>query len=67
MKRIYYYYIALTGFFGLFTFGNYSGIALLFALVSFSGNWAFYSSLKKLYPDLHKWLAIAILFVLVII
>jgi hypothetical protein len=53
----------IVGFIGLFTFGNYSGIALFFALTSFSGSWALYSSLKKLYPDLYKWLAIAILFI----
>ena len=53
----------VAGFLGLFTFGNYSGIALFFALISFSGSWALYSSLKRLYPDLHKWLAIAILFI----
>ncbi len=49
--------------FGLFTFGNYTGIALLFALVSFSGSWALYSVLKKIYPDLSMWLAITILFI----
>ncbi len=51
------------GFLGLFSFGNYSGIALFFAVTSFSGSWALYSSLKKLYPDAHQWLAIAILFI----
>ena len=51
------------GFFGLFTFGNYTGIALLFAVLSFSGSWALYASLKKHYPDINKWLAVAILFI----
>ena len=53
----------IVGFFSIFSFGSYSGIALLFAIVSFSGSWALYSSLKKLYPDISAWLAIAILFI----
>ena len=53
----------VAGFLGLFTFGNYTGIALLFAVLSFSGSWALYSALKKLYPEIHKWLAVAILFI----
>jgi hypothetical protein len=47
----------------LFTFGNYTGIALFFAILSFSGSWALYTSLKKHYPELYKWLAVAILFI----
>ncbi len=53
----------VAGLFALFTFGNYTGIALLFAVLSFSGSWALYVSLKNQYPELHKWLAVAILFI----
>lgn len=53
----------IAGFFGLFSFGNYTGIALFFAVLSFSGSWALYASLLKLYPGIHKWLSVAILFI----
>lgn len=51
------------GFIGLFTFGNYSGIALVFALISFSGSWALFTSLRRIYPQISKYLAITTLFI----
>ena len=51
-----------SAFFGLFTFNTYSATALFFAAFSFSGLWAFYSVLTKLYKGLDKEFAIAIFF-----
>ena len=53
----------VAGLFGLLCFGNYTGIALLFAALSFSGSWALYTSLSKLYPGVQGWMALGILFV----
>ncbi|WP_210466229.1 hypothetical protein [Rufibacter roseolus] len=46
----------------LLAFNTYSVIALFYALISFSGIWAMYSTFYKLYPSLHKNLAFAIFF-----
>jgi hypothetical protein len=53
----------ISAFFGLFCFHTYSVIGLMFALVSFSGIWAFYITFVKLRPGMYKYLAIALFFV----
>ncbi len=47
---------------GLFSGHTYSAIALFFATFSFSGLWAIYKTLTKIYPDLKKEFAIATVF-----
>ena len=47
---------------GLFTFHTYSAIAVLFAVLSFSGVWALFRTFYKMFPPLHRKLAVAILF-----
>lgn len=58
-----YFIIKVAGFFSFFSFHTYSTMALFFAVMSFSGSWAFYSVFSKLYPHLSKPLAFGILFV----
>lgn len=58
-----YFVVRVTAILDLFTFHTYSATASLFALLSFTGSWAMYSSFHKLYPKLHLPLALAILFV----
>lgn len=58
-----YFVVRLAGFFDIFTFHTYSATALFFAIFSFSGSWALFTSLLKRYPNQRKWLALAILFV----
>ncbi|MFN6943739.1 MAG: hypothetical protein ACK4ND_02245 [Cytophagaceae bacterium] len=67
--KIFYYYnestyfiVRLSGFFGLFCFHTYTIIAIFFSLYSFSGLWAMYTILYRLYPHLYKKLAIAVFF-----
>lgn len=55
-----YFVVRVAGFFSLITFDTYSSIAILFALIGFTGLWALYSSIVKIYPDLHFKLAIAL-------
>ncbi|PSR52069.1 hypothetical protein AHMF7605_00310 [Adhaeribacter arboris] len=57
-----YMVIKFAGFFGIFSFGTYSVIALWFACLSFSGMWAMYITFLKIYPILHKQFATAIFF-----
>ncbi len=57
-----YFVVRVAGFIGLITFNTYSGIALTFALISFSGIWSIYSVLIKEYPYLKKQLAYGCLF-----
>ncbi|RLD25237.1 MAG: hypothetical protein DRI71_00185 [Bacteroidetes bacterium] len=58
-----YMVVRIAGIFAILTGGTYSGIALLFAVVSFSGLWAMYMAFSKLFPHYLLGLAIAILFI----
>ncbi len=46
----------------LFCMNSYSAIAIVFAFFSFAGSWGMFRVFTKLYPSLHKELAIATLF-----
>lgn len=48
---------------GLLSGTSYIPIALLFAFISYTGIWAMYKTFWKIYPLLHKELAIAFLFI----
>lgn len=58
-----YFVIRMAGFFDLITFSSYSATAVLFSLVGFMGGWAFFITMYRLRPDLHMWIALAILFI----
>ncbi|RFP65345.1 hypothetical protein D0N36_09815 [Hymenobacter lapidiphilus] len=58
-----YFIVKVCGFLGLFCFHTYSVIALMFAMISFSGMWALYNTFLRLYPRLYKQLAIAVFFI----
>lgn len=58
-----YFVIRVIAVLGMFTFHTYSAIAVLFALLSFSGVWALFRTFYKFFPALHLKLAIAVLFV----
>ena len=58
-----YFIIRVAGLFSFFSFHTYSTIALFFALLSFTGSWAFYNVFCNLYNHLSKPLAYGILFV----
>ena len=55
--------VRITAVFSILTGHTYSAIAVIFAAISFSGMWALYLTLQKLYPFLTKQLAIAVLFI----
>lgn len=55
--------VRLLSFVNLFTFNTYSATALLLSTFSFSGSWAFFSSVSLKYPNVLKKLAIGILFI----
>lgn len=52
--------VKIAAFFDLFTFHTYSATALFFALISFSGSWAAFESLTKIFDGQRTGLAIAI-------
>jgi len=58
-----YFIIKLAAVFGLFNDHCYSSIAILFGTFCFSGVWALYHSFKRIAPQQHLLLALAILFV----
>lgn len=58
-----YFIVRIATFFDLFTFSTYSATAVLFAVVSFVGMWLFFKAFVSTFPHLHKWIALAILFV----
>ena len=54
---------AIGAIFGLLNGTTYLPIALLFAFLSYTGIWAMYRTFVDIYPNYHKQLAIAFLFV----
>ena len=58
-----YFVVRVAGIFSLFTFNSYYANALLFASMSFSGSWAMYIAVYRLYPHLSRKLAVVVLFV----
>jgi hypothetical protein len=44
----------ITACLGLFCFGNYTVIALMFAAISFSGTWVLYMTMVKIRPHVYK-------------
>jgi hypothetical protein len=57
-----YFVIRIASFFGLFCFNTYTVIGLMFAVASFSGMWAMYTTFVRIYPASYKELAIAVFF-----
>ena len=55
--------IRISAFVDLITFSTYSATAVLFATINFIGMWMFFLTFYRQFPSVHKWLAIAILFV----
>lgn len=55
--------IRIAGFVGLFCFGSYLPMALVFGLFSFWGTWLIYITINKYFPHLFKYTAIACLFI----
>jgi hypothetical protein len=53
----------IAGFVGLFCFGSYLPIALVFGLFSFWGTWLIYITINRYFPHLYKHTAIACLFI----
>jgi hypothetical protein len=47
----------------LFTFSTYSATATVFAIINFVGMWLFFQTFYRLYPDLHKHIAVAAFFI----
>jgi len=57
-----FFIIRLAAVFDLFTFSSYSGTAVLFAVIAFMGGWMFFLTFYKLYPEMHRWIALSVLF-----
>src|SRR5207253_7339602 len=55
-----FFIVKIAGFIGIFSFQTYTVIALFFAFLSFTGLWAMYVTLLKLYPALYKQFFVAI-------
>jgi hypothetical protein len=58
-----YFVIRVAGVFDLLTFSSYSATAVLFAVVSFCGGWMLFMAFYRQSPELHRWLALATLFI----
>ena len=57
-----YFVTILVTVFSFFSFGSYAVINLFFSMISFSGVWRLYKFFYEQYPQLHKQLAIAIIY-----
>lgn len=58
-----YFVVRVAGFFDLLTYHTYSATAVLFAVSSFSGLWALFHVLYRMYPDNHLGMAISVFFI----
>jgi len=52
----------IVGILSPFCLGTYSIVAMYFSIITFSGQWAMYSVLHRMYPKLHFGIAIAVFF-----
>jgi hypothetical protein len=59
----YYVMFKAAGIIGLFCFGSYLPIALIFSLLSFWGTWMIFLVFNERYPHLRKYIAITTLFI----
>ncbi|MBF9236748.1 hypothetical protein I2I05_05010 [Hymenobacter sp. BT683] len=57
-----YFVIRVAGVFALLSFNTYTVIAVLFAVITFSGMWVMYMTFAKIRPQVYKELAIAVFF-----
>lgn len=58
-----FFVIRVAALFDLITLSTYSGTASLFAVVGFVGAWLLFQTFYKIYPTLHRWIALSCLFV----
>lgn len=58
-----FFVIRIAAILDLFTFSTYSATAVLFAVISFVGAWMFFLTFYRLYPELHRWVAVSALFI----
>jgi hypothetical protein len=69
-SRIWYYkdpqsffVVKIAAVLDLITFSSYSGTAVLFSIVSFTGAWLMFRTFCKMAPEIHFWSALACLFI----
>lgn len=55
--------VRIAGFTGLFCFGSYLPIALVFGTFSFWGTWLIFITINRYFPHLYKYTALACLFI----
>lgn len=55
--------IRLAFFLDILTFSTYSGTAILFSIIAFIGGWMLFLTFYRMYPTMHRWLAISCLFI----
>jgi len=58
-----FFIIRIAAVLDLITFSSYSGTAVLFSVIGFTGGWMLYLTFYRKYPQLHRWLAVSCLFV----
>ncbi|MEQ8303246.1 MAG: hypothetical protein RIB47_07645 [Cyclobacteriaceae bacterium] len=58
-----FFVVKIAAIFDLITFSSYSATALLFSVLSFVGGWMLFLAFYKESPGMHKWQAIAALFI----
>ncbi|MTI39082.1 hypothetical protein [Fulvivirga lutimaris] len=58
-----YFIVRLSAICDLFTFSSYIGTAMLFSVIGFSGLWALFKTFYSRFTELHRNLALAILFI----
>lgn len=58
-----FFVVGVSALVDLFTFSSYSATAVIFSVISFCGAWAMFIAFYQFRPGLHRWLAVATLFI----
>lgn len=58
-----FFVIRIASILDLLTFSSYSATAVLFAVMSFCGGWALFTTFYRHSPEIHRWVALATLFI----
>lgn len=58
-----FFIVRIAFLFDILTYSTYSATATMFSVLSFIGAWSLFITFYRKYPDEHKWLALACLFI----
>jgi len=58
-----FFVIRISAILDLLTFSSYSGTAVLFAVIAFTGAWMLFLTFYRMNPAMHRWIALSVFFI----